>query len=155
MLPCIEVLTLFLTVLLSRVILQSVGFTTSFGGLWLLILYLLLEDSNITLFSEKKKKKKGTVWICLFLGCSEDMKTLFVNEYLNTSLPVLNFGEERAISILASRWSSCEVDLNYSWYFGCEDSRLWSIHYLNVLSNLLTLNQRNSHYILKVRNKLW
>ena len=81
------------------------------------------------------------------------MKTLFIHEYQHSSLQVLNDGEEKTISI-ASSWGSCDVDINYSWYFGCNASRLSSNLYLNVMKNMFTLVSGQDHYRLKVRNLL-
>lgn len=86
-----------------------------------------------------------------FLACEQDMETLFVNEFSNASLHVLKAGDEKAISI-GSTWSSCELDLNHSWYFGCSDSRLSSSIYLQTMMNLLTLIKGDFYFNLKVRN---
>ncbi|KAL9959629.1 hypothetical protein ACROYT_G032967 [Oculina patagonica] len=82
-------------------------------------------------------------------GCQPDMGTLFVNEYLNSSLRVLNVGDEKAIS-LRNDWSSCELDRNYSWYFGCSASRLSSGRALDTMINLFSLIKGDQYYHLKV-----
>ncbi|XP_068714881.1 uncharacterized protein [Montipora foliosa] len=82
-------------------------------------------------------------------GCSTDMRTFFVDEYLNSSLRVLNVGDEKPVSI-TSEFSSCEVETNYSWYFGCNDSRLLSQEYLTEMKNLFKLEKGSNHYTLKV-----
>ena len=87
------------------------------------------------------------------LACEQEMETLFVNEFSNTSLRVLKAGDEKAISIL-STWSSCELDRNHSWYFGCSDSRLSSSSYLDTMMNLFTLTKGDFYFNLKVRNGL-
>ena len=79
------------------------------------------------------------------------MQTLFINEYANSSLPVLNVGDAKAISISISL-NSCDVDTNYSWYFECSDSRLSSNANLNALRNLFKLDKGSNYYILKVRS---
>ena len=87
----------------------------------------------------------------ILLACEQEMETLFVNEFSNTSLRVLKPGDEKAISIL-STWSSCELDRNHSWYFGCSDSRLSSSSYLDTMMNLFTLTKGDFYFNLKVRN---
>ena len=87
----------------------------------------------------------------LFLACEQEMETLFVNEFSNASLRVLKHGDEKAISI-SSTWSSCELDRNHSWYFGCSDSRLSSSFYLDTMMNLFTLTKGDFYFNLKVRN---
>ncbi|XP_020631424.1 uncharacterized protein LOC110068387 [Orbicella faveolata] len=82
-------------------------------------------------------------------ACEQDMETLFVNEFSNASLHLLKAGDEKAISI-GSTWSSCELDLNHSWYFGCSDSRLSSSIYLQTMMNLLTLTKGDFYFNLKV-----
>ena len=79
------------------------------------------------------------------------MQTFFINEYANFSLPVLNVGDAKAISI-SSSWNSCDVDTNYSWYFECSDSRLSSNANLNALRSVFKLDQGSNYYILKVRS---
>lgn len=86
-----------------------------------------------------------------FLACEQEMESLFVNEYSNSSLRVLKPGDEKAISIL-NNWKSCEFDSNHSWYFGCSDSRLSSRLYLETMINLFTLTKGDYYYNLKVRN---
>lgn len=86
-----------------------------------------------------------------FPACEQEMETLFVNEFSNTSLRVLKAGEEKAISI-RSTWSSCELDRNHSWYFGCSDSRLSSRFYLDIMMNLFTLTKGDFYFNLKVGN---
>ena len=86
-----------------------------------------------------------------FPACEQEMETLFVNEFSNTSLRVLKAGDEKAISI-RSTWSSCELDRNHSWYFGCSDSRLSSRFYLDIMMNLFTLTKGDVYFNLKVRN---
>ena len=79
------------------------------------------------------------------------MRIFFVDEYLNSSLRVLNVGDEKPVSI-TSEFSSCEVETNYSWYFGCNDSRLSSQEYLTEMKNLFKLEKGSNYYTLKVRN---
>ena len=92
-------------------------------------------------------------YLCFFLACEQDMETLFVNEFSNTSLRVLEAGDEKAISI-RNTWSSCELDRNHSWYFGCSDSRLSFPFkfYLETMMNLFTLAKGDFYLNLKVRN---
>lgn len=80
------------------------------------------------------------------------MKTLFINEYQNSSLRVLNYGDEMGVPIDSS-WSSCGVDTGLSWYFECNASRLSSREFRNTLSNVFKfIVKGQSHYILKVSN---
>ena len=109
----------------------------------------LYKDTGSTLavhfrvFSETKSPS-------LFLACEQGMGTLFVNEYSNTSLRVLKVGDEKAI-VLRTNWSSCEFDRNYSWYFGCSDSRLSSSLPLDIMMTLFTLTKGDYYYNIKVR----
>ena len=100
---------------------------------------------NAKVFSEVKTP------FVFFLACEQEMETLFVNEFSNTSLRVLKAEDEKAISI-PSTWNSCELDRNHSWYFGCSDSRLSSSFYLDTMMNLFTLTKGNFYFNLKVRN---
>ena len=80
------------------------------------------------------------------------MKTLFINEYQNSSLRVLNYGDEMGVPIDSS-WSSCGADTSLSWYFECNASRLSSPEFRNTLSNVFKFMVKGqSHYILKVSN---
>ncbi|KAJ7351712.1 hypothetical protein OS493_035972 [Desmophyllum pertusum] len=78
--------------------------------------------------------------------CAQDMGILFANEYPN-SLSVLGVGDEKTLSI-GSNWSSCELDRNYSWYYGCSGSRLSSR--LDTMKSLFTFSKGDYYYILKV-----
>ena len=64
------------------------------------------------------------------------MKTLFMNEYQNSSLRVLNYGDEMDVPIHSS-WSSSGVDTSLSWYFECNASRLSSREFRNTLSDVV------------------
>ena len=80
------------------------------------------------------------------------MKTLFIKEYQNSSLRVLNYGDEMGVPI-DSKWSSCGVDTGLSWYFECNASRLSSREFRNTLSNVFKFMVKGqSYYILKVSN---
>lgn len=87
-----------------------------------------------------------------FPACEQEMETLFVNEFSNTSLRVLKAGDEKAISI-RSTWSSCELDRNHSWYFGCSDSRLSSSFYLDAMISLFTLT-KGTFFSLQVHKRV-
>ena len=77
---------------------------------------------------------------------------MFTNEFTNSSLHVLNVGDEKAISIL-STWTRCELDNKYSWYSGCGDSRLTLTRQLDAMNNLFKLEKGEHNYILKVGNR--
>lgn len=90
------------------------------------------------------------MWIYLPPGCSQETTTFFANENSNSSLRILDSGDERVVS-LDNSWVSCEVDRNNSWYFGCDFSRLSSDLHLNAIQSLFTLDKGNSYFTLQVR----
>jgi len=71
-------------------------------------------------------------------------------EKFNTNIP---FSEQDG-----SGWEHCEVQLNSSWYLGCDGSPLTSTQYLNKMKELFALAVRSSDqgphwFALSVRNK--
>lgn len=45
---------------------------------------------------------------------------MFIDEFLNLSLCVLNIGDEKEI-FLFNNWDRCMLNRVYIWYFECDD----------------------------------
>ena len=101
-----------------------------------------------------KGKSYSSHEIVLFsiIGCTQAMRTMFIDESLNSSLRVLNIGDEKEIS-LPNNWDRCTLNRAYTWYSECDDSRLSLAQKLDVIDNLFKLESGRQNYILQVRNQ--
>ena len=101
-----------------------------------------------------KGKSYSSHEIVLFsiIGCTQAMRTMFIDESLNSSLRILNIGDEKEIS-LPNNWDRCTLNRAYTWYSECDDSRLSLAQKLDVIDNLFKLESGRQNYILQVRNR--
>ncbi|XP_022807640.1 uncharacterized protein LOC111344659 [Stylophora pistillata] len=86
-------------------------------------------------------------------ACTPRMITMFTDELTNSSLRVLNVGDEKEISLL-NNWDGCTVYREYTWYSECDDSRLTSARKLDVMENIFKLERGQQNYILKVKKNV-
>lgn len=87
-------------------------------------------------------------------GCTQAMRTMFIDESLNSSLRVLNIGDEKEIS-LPNNWDRCTLNRAYTWYSECDDSRLSLAQKLDVIDNLFKLESGRQNYILQVEKNVY
>ena len=99
----------------------------------------------------------------IFLKSPDCSNTIFFLHEVSNSpgrLWTLNVGDRVATKIPyggQNGWQQCEVNLNSSWYLGCDGSRLRSSQYLSKMKELFTFTGDRlfkNKFALKVRNSM-